>query len=367
MMIKSIISISLGILLAIPPLMAQPPLVIEGNGLFRSTNSTNLDIISSDAGTNSLMRFGDNASIKASMGYNGNNDYFNFSTAPTLGADDFTMSLNGLIGINAAPGNHRMLINQNSTSGNDGDVQLNLQENNSGDFARMRFTNLGDDSYWEISAEAVSGSHQMEFYYTDDNSNDATLLVINGEDESVGIHQTNPEGYLHIKQQFAGANALTFVNDDNDDEWNFRIGDEDILIYFNNSIRGGFDVSTGNYNNFPPAPALSASTKMQEHVLDKVMLLQPKLAQAEKSDRKLLGFNPQEVGKVNPDWVVPVNDGAQLGLDYLQLTVLAIKTVQEQQLLLEQQAARLAELKERRAARLARLGALEGKLEQLGY
>lgn len=353
-------------LLAIPPLMAQTPLVIEGNGLFRSTNSTNVDIISIDAGTNSLMRFGDNSTSKVSMGYNGNNDYFNFSTASTLGADDLTMSLTGRIGINTAPGSHRILINHNSTPGNDGSAHLTLQENNTGDNGRMRFTNLGDDGYWEIRAAALTNFHQMEFYYTD-GLNDAILFSISGDDESVGIHQNSPEGYLHIKQQFAGANALTFVNDNNDNEWNFRIGDEDILIYFNNSIRGGFDVSTGNYNNFPPAPALSASTKMQEHVLEKVMLLQPKLAQAEKSNRKLLGFNPQEVGKVNPDWVVPVNDGAQLGLDYLQLTVLAIKTVQEQQLLLEQQAARLAELKERRAARLVRLGELETQLEKLGY
>lgn len=365
-MIKKIFNICLGVLLGISPLLAQTPFVIEGNGLFRGANSTNLDILSIDPTTNSLMRFGDNSISKVSMGYNGNNDYFNFSTASTLGADDFTLSLTGRIGINTAPGSHRMLINHNSTSGTDGSAHLTLQENNTGDYARMRFTNLGDDGYWEIQAATVTNSNQMEFYYTD-GLNDATLLTVSGDEEAVGIHQTNPEGYLHIKQQFAGANALTFVNDNNANEWNFRIGDEDILIYFNNDIRGGFDVSTGNYNNFPPAPALATSTKMQASVLEEVMLLQPKLATAEKSNQEILGFNPQEVGKVNPDWVVPGNEGTQLGLDYLQLTVLAIRTVQEQESLIADQAARISNLKQKRADQQKRLESIETKLTKLGY
>jgi len=50
---------------------------------------------------------------------------------------------------------------------------------------------------------------------------------------------------------------LAFVNDNDggSDKWSMRIRDEDILIYYNSDIRGGFDVSTGNYNNFPPSPA----------------------------------------------------------------------------------------------------------------
>ncbi|PHN06442.1 hypothetical protein CRP01_12810 [Flavilitoribacter nigricans DSM 23189 = NBRC 102662] len=329
-------------------------MVIEGNGLFQGTNSTNLDIFSTDDNTNSLMRFGDNSTNKVSFGYNGNNDYFNISTAATLGADDLTLSLTGRIGINSAPSDHRMLINQNSTSGLDGDAQLYLQENNTGDQARLRFTNDGDDGYWEVGAAAISGAYQMDFFYTD-GLNDATLLSLDGTAESVGIHQTIPEGYLHLKQQFAGADALAFVNDNNANKWSMRIGDEDILIYFNGDIRGGFDVSTGNYNNFPPAPALATASKMDDAVLGKVMLLEPRVGSAQKSHSAALGFNPQQVGKINADWVVPSEDGTQLGVDYLQMAVLAVKTIQEQQAVIEAQQLQIREIQERRAAQLERL------------
>jgi hypothetical protein len=361
-MFKNILYVLLVTCVAGTTLLAQPPLIIEGNGLFRGTASTNLDIISTDDNTNSLMRFGDNSTNKVSMGYNGNNDYFNFSTASTLAAEDLTIGLNGRIGINTAPATHRMLINQNSSPGSGGAAHLALIEDNTVDFARMRFTNEGDDGYWELRSTAIPSSYQMEIFYDDGFSNDATLLTLNG-DKFVGIHQTMPEAYFHIKQQSAGVNALTFVNNNNDDEWNFRIGSEDILVYFNNSIRGGFDVSTGNYNNFPPSPALAATTKMQEPVLKKVMQLQPKLATSAKSGQQMLGFNPQEVGKVNPDWVVPLKQGTLLGLDYLQLTVLAIKTVQEQQQILAQQEERIVQLKERRTVQLARMKALEEKIK----
>lgn len=362
-MLKRIIQTGLAILLGSVAMSAQTPLVIEGNGLFQSTNSTNLDIISIDDNTNSLMRFGDNSSLKVSMGYNGNNDYFNFSTAATLGADDLTVSLGGLVGINTAPQTHRFLINHNSSSGINGSAHLTIQENNTGDNSRLRFTNLGDDGYWELRSSAIPSFYQMDFYYTD-GLNEAVFLSVDGDENSVGIHQTAPEGYLHLKQQFAGLDALAFVNDNNTDKWSFRIGDEDILIYFNGDIRGGFDVSTGNYNNFPPAPAVAAANKMEDIVLPQVMQLQPKKASLEKSGYPRLSFNPQEVGKVNPEWVVPGKDG-QLGLDYLQLTTLAIKTIQEQEVVLREQLARIDELKARKAERIQRLDRMEKQLELL--
>lgn len=361
-----ILYFGLCVLLSSSLLLAQTPLLIEGNGLFRGTNSTNLDIITSDDNTNSLMRFGDNSFSKVSFGYNGNNDYFNISTANTLVATDLTMALNGRIGINTAPGDHRMLINHNSTSGLSGSAHLTLQENNVGDYARLRFNSFGEDGYWAIRAASISNFYQMDFYYTD-GINDAVLLSLDGDEEFVGIHQTAPEAYLHIKQQFAGVDALAFVNDNNANKWSMRIGDEDILIYFNGGIRGGFDVSTGNYNNFPPSPALSTSTKMKEAVLEKVMQLQPKLSSLEKGASPMLGFNPAEVGKVNPDWVVQSEDGKQLGLDYLQMAVLAIKTIQEQQEVIQQQERRIAELKMRRVDRQAKLLEIEQQLIQLGY
>lgn len=346
---------------------AQNPFRIEGTGLFNSPSGTSIDLLNTDDNTNALLRFGDNNVSKTSLGFNGNDDVFKFSTATTLGANDLTMTLTGLMGINTLPGAHRMLINQNSTSGLAGATQLYLQENNVNDFARLRFSNLGDDGAWLISGNAVGGSSRMHFYYSD-GLNAADLMSLDGDNFRVGIHQINPEGYLHIKQQFAGVDALAFVNDNatGGDKWSFRIGDEDILIYFNNDIRGGFDVSTGNYNNFPPAPALAGQTKMKDDVLGQLMQLRPRTISQEKSNARLTGFNPAEVNEINPDWLVRSEDGKQDGIDYLQFAILALKAIQEQQELIKGQQEKIAGLKKRKALQEEQLVKIEMQLKKLG-
>lgn len=340
--------------------LGQTPFNVQGNGIFRSTSGTNVDILSEDDNTNSLMRFGDNGTSKVSIGYNGNNDYFVISTAATLGAQDLTLDLTGHIGVNTAPGSHRMLIQGNSTSGIAGSAHLTLQENNTGDYTRMRFSNLGDEAYWEIRTAGVSGLYQMDMYYTD-GLNEATFLSIDGDEEFVGVHKTSPEGYLHLKQQFAGVDALAIENDNatGGDKWSMRIGDEDILIYFNNDIRGGFDVSTGNYNNFPPSPALANPSKLKGRVLDDIMKLQAVTVSAEKSAQAITGLNPYAVEKVNADWVVRREGQSELGIDYLEFSVLVIKAIQEQEEVIARQGRRIEELKARKVERSERLAHLE--------
>lgn len=343
-------------------LSAQQVYRVQGNGLYQTPSSTNVDIHSEDDNTNSLLRFGDNNTSKVSLGYNGNEDNFKISTSATLGADDLSMTLTGRIGVNIAPSTHRLLIQQNSGSGINGDAQLAIQENNGSDNSRLRFTNLGeDDGFWEVRSAAINNFFQMDFYYTD-GLNEAIFLSFDGDEESVGIHQTSPEGYLHLKQQFAGLDALAFTNDNNSNKWSMRIGDEDILIYFNGGIRGGFDVSTGNYNNFPPAPALSGQTKMKNKVLDQVMQLQAIAVENGSNSGKIAIFNPYEVEQINNDWVVQTESGQVLGLDYMEFSVLAIKTIQEQQEVMDRQARRIAALKARKAERIQRLQALEDRV-----
>ena len=58
---------------------------VEGAGIFRSSASTNVDVLSEDDNTNSLVRFGDNSTNKVSFGYNGNNDNNNHTAE---GQDD---------------------------------------------------------------------------------------------------------------------------------------------------------------------------------------------------------------------------------------------------------------------------------------
>lgn len=346
-------------------LWAQPKLSVEGTGRFISPASTNVDIHNTDDNTNALVRFGDNSTSKVSLGYNGNEDVFKISTASTLGADDFTMGLTGLIGINTLPGSHRVLINHNSTSGTDGSAHLTLQENNTADFARLRFGNLGSDGLWTIVGRATDGDAVMNFFYNDGNSNFGNILSMDGDLFRVGINNTTPEAYLHIKQLDPGVSALILENDDQTggEKWGMQIGNSNLDFLFEGVIRGSFSSATGAYTAFPPPAAFAdASDLSQDRVLSKVLQLNPLRIPQVKSKRHTLGLNPYEVEQVNPDWVVRSEDGERLGINYQQFVALSIKSIQEQQSIIESQETEIIKLEREEAEMEARLAALEAKL-----
>lgn len=357
----------LGLLCSLQVLWAQPKLSVEGNGRFISPASTNVDIHNTDDNTNALVRFGDNSSTKVSLGFNGNEDVFKISTASTLGVDDFTMGLSGLIGINSLPSNHRFLINHNSTSGVDGSAHLTLQESNTTDFARLRFGNLGNDGLWTIATRATDGESIMNFFYND-GTNFGNIMSLDGDLFRVGVNETAPEAYLHIKQLDPGVSALILENDDQTggEKWGMQIGNTDLDFLFEGVIRGSFSSATGAYTAFPPPAAFTdAPTASQEEVLPKIMQLNPVKIPQEKSKGHTIGLDPSEVLQVNPDWTVKSEDGEQIGINYQQFVALAIKSVQEQQLLIEGQEGEIALLEKEEAEMEARLAKIEAQLAKL--
>jgi hypothetical protein len=342
---------------------AQAPFRVQGNGLFQSPASTNVDIQNTDDNTNALLRFGDNNSSKVSLGFNGSQDVFKISTATTLGANDLTMDLSGKIGINTLPGNHLFLINHNSTSGVDGSAHLTLEENNTGDFARLRFNNLGSDGLWTIAARATDGSSLMNFFYND-GTNFGNVMSLDGDLFRVGINDTEPEAYLHVKQVTAGVNAIVLENDDQTggEKWGMQIGNTNLDYLFEGVIRGSFSSATGAYTPFPPPAAFKDQRPLEDKILEQVLQLNPVHLSNKKSKQQQIGLNPLEVEKVNANWVVRSEDGEHVGVNYQQFVVLAIKSVQEQQALIEAQKEELALLEAEDAEFEARLAKLEAKL-----
>lgn len=340
---------------------------VQGNGLFKSASSTNVDIQNSTDNTNALIRFGDNTTSKVSLGFNGNDDVFKISTASTLGVNDFTMDLNGYIGINSLPSAHRFLINHNSTSGVDGSAHLVLQENNTGDFARLRFNNLGQTGMWTVAARATDGDAKMNFFYND-GTNFGNVLSLDGDLFRVGINNTAPEAYLHIKQQDAGVNALVLENDDQTggEKWGMQVGmtagSTNLDFLFEGVLRGTFSSATGAYTAVPPPSAFDGQEELDQDVLKQVLQLNPVHIGNKKSKERQIGLNPVEVEKVNPNWVVRSEDGEHVGLNYQQFVVLAIKSVQEQQAVIDAQEEELALLEAEEAAFEERLARLEAKL-----
>lgn len=341
-------------------------LEVNGNGTFIAPSEISMDVKNSDNNTNSLIRFGDNNVSKAAFGFNGNDDAFKISLGTTLGPDDLTMSQTGLIGVNTLPSVHKMFILHNSTSGTGGSGHLSLKENNSADFARMRFDNLGDDNYFIIEANAVEGDAKMNFKYNDGSSTD--IMTLDGEQFHVGIHQATPEAYLHITQPNAALDQIVFENDaaGGSDRVDWRVGSDDILIYFDQGLRAAFDAADGSLNNFPlpPPPVNSIDDYSSEEVLEQINKLKPVLLKTDQSNTTLI-LNPDEVEQINSDWIVYSEDKTRKGINYQLLTNMALQSVLEQQNDIEQNQDKLNQLKTRRSELKNRLAQLESEAEKL--
>ncbi|MCB0686112.1 MAG: hypothetical protein KDC53_06295 [Saprospiraceae bacterium] len=353
------------ILFSVSNLLAQHIFTAEGNGVFMSPASTNLDIISSLDNSNSLLRMGDNNSIKSSFGFNGNTDLFVLSMAGTLGSNDLTITPNGKLGVNGPPDTSRMLITHNSTSGVIGSAHLLLSQNSMADPARFIFENVGSSKQWLIKATAKSGSAKFKLAFTD--GIDSDILTFDGDQFYTGIHQTNPEGYLHIKQEFPSIDAIAMVNDNTPDKWSMRIGDEDILFYFNDGIRGGFDVSTGNYNNFPPPPPLTSGTPLAEdhQILEKVNQIKALVIGDPSFDRNTLILDPNDLLNIDPSLVSYAEESPILGVNYSRISLLVIRAIQSRQDQISEQNNRISRLAIRHQQNLHRLRALEEKVATL--
>ena len=320
---------------------------VEGNGVFKDSLACRITLKSLEK--NALIRFGDITESKVSLGYQVDDDLFSLSEGSQLSNQGLTMGLStnkNKFALNDLPSIHRFLITHNSTSGPGGSAHLTLLENDDDGLARIRFTNTNTNDYWTQAVRAEDNNAVMNFYYHDgiDGTN---ILSIDGDAHRVGIHKTNPEAYLHLKQETSGVDVLKFENDDQTggETWGFRVGDNDILIYYEGGIRGSFDDVDGAYTNFPPPAALSRSQKKPvASVLEQVKSLP--LGMQVKNDSKRLELNPYELIKTHPEWVVQSEDGEHLGIDHAHFSAVALKALQEQQLLLEEFAEKIKKLEE---------------------
>ena len=352
-------------LFGVTRLSGQNLLQVDGNGLFTSPSSTNVDIKNTDDNTNALVRFGDNDQSKVSLGFNGNDDVFKISTAATLGADDLTISLDGEIGVNTLPGSHRFLINHNSIAGSS--AHLSLRENNTGDFARLRFENSTLDDLWVIAARATEGTALMNIFYN--NGTDfANIMSFDGDLHRVGIHKTAPEAYLHIKQVSNSVPALLLQNDDQTgaEKWQILVNaDSDLEFQFEGVTRGKFSSATGAYTPFPPPSALNSKSVYHEDVLEKILRLKPVVYQSAEDTQSTIGFDPQQVEEIDPDWVIRSSDVQHATINHRDFTILTIKALQEQQEYIDQQTREISDWQQREEEIHAKILQLESRISGL--
>jgi hypothetical protein len=179
-----------------------------------------------------------------------------------------------------------------------------------------------------------------------------------GTEPGINITRTYPVRIVQNTSSTGGAYGMLLINGtNNDSNWEFYVGGSgNLLLYADNAPRGQFDAVSGNYTATSDA---RLKTEIQDlpAILPKVQQLTPKTYQYRGQEgRGYIGLLAQELQMVFPDLVseTPARNAGEapaLLVDYNQLSVIALKALQEQQTIIDRQQEQIQSLE----ARLERL------------
>jgi len=243
---------------------------------------------------------------------------------------------------------HKVQINLNSSAGATPSAQLNIRENNNGDYARLQFSNFGVDEYWHIatkSAPTLTGDSDMRFFFWDDVANSGTnIMTIDGDAEAVGIGTTEPDLDLHVVQSTSNEGILV-EHQSNGNQWGVGVGlnSNNYKFLFNGTIMADIDDATGAFAAISDRRFKDNIQEMPS-VLDKIMALKASTYTYNTTDSNetSYGFIAQEVEEVFPEFVKQLGEENDYkGLNYDNFGVIAIKAIQEQQAIIEAQQAQI--------------------------
>lgn len=151
-----------------------------------------------------------------------------------------------------------------------------------------------------------------------------------------------------------GSSAYGFANfsSDNSKFWEqFTSTDGSLYLYGNGSYRGVFNSTTGAYTSVSDR-SLKTNIISLTSTIDKVMALQPssyEYIDNNPTNRKSIGLIAQDVEAIFPEFVYKNLDertGKEVyTMDYAGMSVIALKAIQEQQVLIKELQAEIAKLK----------------------
>jgi hypothetical protein len=159
---------------------------------------------------------------------------------------------------------------------------------------------------------------------------------INKNPGSVAVN----DGLLQLKQSGA-RHLLTLEAATTSNKWSLTLT-PNLVLYYNNSIRGTFNSTTGAYVAASDA-RLKKDLKLIEPVLQDIMQLKTytyHLLDNEEADQLSYGLIAHELQQVFPDLVSrldPQDTQSLLGINYSNLSVLSIKSIQELKAIIDNQ------------------------------
>jgi hypothetical protein len=171
------------------------------------------------------------------------------------------------------------------------------------------------------------------------NRSNAFTVMKNGR---VGINHHNPQSMLDIEQPNQGPGNGVLLNLAGVGHWEIGIDNaKDYNFYFNNGLKAYILDTDGSYIKTSDAK-IKTDIKSLDPVLSKILKLKPSTYLRSQNTTRSLGFIAQQVEPLFPELVSEKNE--LKGLNYDGFGVIAIKAIQEQQYLINQQQKLIEEL-----------------------
>ncbi len=232
--------------------------------------------------------------------------------------------------------------------------QLKLEEVGN-DYARLELTNdVAGGAYWHVAGlpSATSSSARLNFYFRNA-SGAADRMTITGDGE-VGINGS-PTARLHVHQRSQSVGTgLRFSDNTANQDWDVTHGFA-LRFHYGGDLRGFINANTGAYTQSSDK-SLKANVAAITPVLNKVKDLKVRTYsyKSDATNEMTLGLLAQEAEELFPELVSYSKVDKLYGVNYAGFSMVAIKAIQEQQEVIDQQESRIEDLE----TRLARLEAL---------
>lgn len=227
-----------------------------------------------------------------------------------------------------------------------GDLEIDAS---SGHF---RFGYPGADG-WEFNT--IGAGEDLQLWNVVGGSTDAVKLYLDGSSGKIGVNTNSPSYGLHVKQTGSGDQGIAIEESSSTDIWGlFHASTDNLWFEYNGSLSSWIQPD-GTYNTSDRT--LKNSIQPLEDVLDRVMQLEPSTYfynSMKDRPEKTIGFIAQEVKEVFPEAVQHETEADLYGIKYDDFGVIAIKAIQEQQEIVEQQEQQIQAL-------MKRVEALESK------
>lgn len=197
------------------------------------------------------------------------------------------------------------------------------------------------------------------------NSNEEQLTVEPNGGVIIGPYIAPPQNYQLVVRHENGY-GLDIENVGTGNDWELftsaAVTDAPLNLYYNNSYKGQFSAIDGVYTTSDRS--LKRNITHLGTVLPKLMQLEVSKYNYNDSSKNCIGFIAQDVKKYFPEMVNVSQDERSMGihsLNYANMSSIAIKAIQEQQVVITDQESEINELKRQVEHLMQRVEALEGK------